>query len=101
MISYTSLFDGALVTVVRLHCSSDLKSVKVFLSVFGSKNEENIFDQLENRRSQLQYEISKKIRMKFCPKISFIRDRSIDKLIHVSSVLNKNQEQKNQEQKKD
>jgi ribosome-binding factor A len=89
MISYSSLFDGALVTVVRVHCSPDLKSAKVFLSIFGSDDESEIFEQLEDRRAQLQHEVSKKVRMKFCPKISFIKDGSIDKLVHVSSVLNK------------
>lgn len=88
MISYASLFDGALVTVVRVHCSPDLKNAKVFLSIFGSDDEDEILDQLKDRRSQLQHEVSKKIRMKFCPKISFIKDGSIDKLVHVSSVLN-------------
>lgn len=89
MISYSSLFEGAIVTVVRVNCSPDLKNAKVFLSIFGSEDEESVFDQLEDRRSQLQHEISKKIRMKFCPRISFIKDGSIDKLVHVSNVLNK------------
>ena len=92
MISYSSLFDGALVTVIRVHCSRDLRNAKVFLSIFGSEDENDILDQLEDRKSQLQHEVSKKIRMKFCPKISFIKDNSIDKLIHVSSVLNKESE---------
>lgn len=92
MISYSSLFDGAIVTVVRVNCSPDLKNAKVFLSIFGSEDEEDIFNQLEDRRSQLQHEVSKKVRMKFCPKISFIKDGSIDKLVHVSNVLNKKQD---------
>ena len=92
MISYASLFNGALVTVVRVDCSPDLKNAKVFLSIFGSEDEEDVFEQLEDRRPQLQHEVSKKIRMKFCPKISFIKDGSIDKLVHVSSVLNKKQD---------
>jgi len=88
MISYASLFNGALVTVVRVDCSPDLKNAKVFLSVFGTDDEDYVFEQLADRRSQLQHEISKKIRMKFCPKIKFVKDGSIEKLVHVSSVLN-------------
>ena len=90
--SYTSLFGGALVTVVRVDCSPDLKNAKVFLSIFGAEDEDEIFDQLDDRRAQLQHEISKKVRMKFCPKISFMKDESIEKLVHVSSILNKKQD---------
>ncbi len=93
--SYSSLFSGALVTLVRVSCSPDLKNAQVFLSVFCSDEsdcESEVFEQLEDRRVQLQHEISKKVRMKFCPRIKFIKDGSIDKLVQVSDVLNKNQD---------
>lgn len=94
MIIYASSFRGALVTVLRVDCSPDLKNAKVFLSVFGTENkeqEEDIFEELESRRAQLQHEIAKKIRMKNCPRLKFYKDGAIDKLVHVSNVLNENQ----------
>ena len=94
MITYSSSFHGALVTVLRVDCSPDLKNAKVYLSIFGTddkEQEDEIFEELESRRAQLQHEISKKIRMKNCPRLKFYKDGAIDKLVHVSNVLNENQ----------
>lgn len=82
-----SYFDGALVTVVRVSASPDLKRAEVFVSVFNGDAEE-VFDLLEDKRPQMQHKISKELPMKSCPKLKFVLGGSIDKMIHITEVLN-------------
>jgi len=84
------LFEGALVSVVRVAASPDLRSAQVFVSVYGGDefSEDLVFDVLDEQRVMIQHKIAKELPMKFCPKLKFILDGSIDKLVHVSEVLN-------------
>lgn len=86
-IGLTSYFDGALVTVVRVSASADLKHADVFVSVYNG-DFEDVLDVLDEKRGQMQHKISKELPMKFCPKLKFVQDGSIEQLVHVSEVLN-------------
>jgi ribosome-binding factor A len=90
-LSMNSLFGGAMVTVVRVECNSDMRIAKVFVSIFGATDEdgiEDVFDALDEQRASIQHKIAKELPMKFCPKLNFVLDDSIDKLVHFSEVLN-------------
>jgi len=84
------LFEGALVSVVRVVSSPDLRNAKVFISVYGGNedSEDIVFDVLDEQRAMIQHKISKELPMKFCPVLKFVLDDSIDKLVHFSEVLN-------------
>lgn len=91
LMSMNSLFEGILVTVVRVHCAPDLRNAQVFISLFNTEGEEDkdfVFDVLEEQRALIQHKIGKELPMKFCPKLRFILDGSIDKLVHVSELIN-------------
>ena len=68
-----------MVTVTRVMVSPDLRSAKVCLSMMVSEDskQENL-NNLQNYAKDFQFEIHKKLRMKFCPKIFFVLDRGIE-----------------------
>lgn len=84
------LFEGALVSVVRISSSPDLRNAQVFVSIYGGPDyaEDLVFDVLKDQRALMQHKIAKELPMKFCPKLKFVLDGSIDKLVHFSEVLN-------------
>jgi len=84
------LFEGALVSVVRVMSSQDLRNAKVYISVYGGDEDsvDLVFDILDEQRAMIQHKIAKELPMKFCPVLKFELDDSIDKLVHVSEVLN-------------
>ncbi len=85
------MFHGALVTLVRVSTSPDLRNAKVYISVFGGAEEgiaDEVIYELEEMRPEIQRKIAKEIRMKFCPKLEFVMDDGIDKLSKVSEILN-------------
>jgi ribosome-binding factor A len=84
------LFEGALVSVVRVMSSQDLRGAEVYISVYGGDeySEDLVFDILDEQRPMIQHKIAKELPMKFCPVLKFVHDDSIDKLVHVSKILN-------------
>lgn len=88
-IEISSLFEGALVSVIRVNAAADLRHAQVFVSVYGG-DADFVFDVLDEKRTQMQHKISKSLPMKFCPKLKFILDGSVDQLIHISEIVNSN-----------
>ncbi len=91
LLSMNSLFNGVMVTLVRVRCARDLRSAELFISLFNTEDDdavEDVFDVLEEKRALLQHQVAKELPMKFCPKLTFTLDGSIDKLVHFSTVLN-------------
>lgn len=84
----SSLFDGALVSLIEAKVSPDLRAAKIFVSVYGG-DERDALDTLEELRPFFQQKIGKELPMKFCPKLKFLVDQSVDRLVHVSEVLKK------------
>lgn len=103
-LSMNSLFGGVMVTLVRVSCARDLRSAEVFISLFNADDEDaidDVFDVLEEKRSLLQHQVAKELPMKFCPKLKFTLDSSIDKLVHFSTILNKTKADRNTNDEQD
>ncbi len=66
-------FDG-LVTVKAIETGRDMKSACVWISVLG--NEEEVLDEIESNKKQIQRFINTKMQTKNVPRLSFKIDRS-------------------------
>ncbi len=58
---------GALITVTRIASSEDLKSVKIFISIFPENKEKEILGILKGKAGELRRYICSQIKMKFLP----------------------------------
>ncbi len=90
LISISFLFNAVMVTVIKVACASDLRSASVYISVYHSNGDfdtESVFDVLEGQRALIQHRIGKELPIKFCPRLKFILDSSIDKMTHFSQLL--------------
>ena len=67
-----------LVTVTEVRMSSDLKVAKAFVLPLGGKNSEESIDKLKEFSFIVRKVLSKKIEMKFLPKILFVKDESFE-----------------------
>ena len=80
---------NGLVSVSRVMANKDLRSAKIFVSVMGTEpdlEEENI-SILQNRSGDIQREVSKHLRMRYCPKLTFILDRSTEQILKIDKIL--------------
>ena len=80
------------ITVTEVRMSPDLKSAKVFVIPLGGKNTEEIVRKLKEFSFIVRKVLSKKIIMKFLPKLFFVEDESFDyaeKIEHLLKQVNK------------
>lgn len=86
--------QGVLVSVVEVDVASDMRSARVFVSVFPDDFKDEVFHELDAIRVDIQKEISKKIRMKFLPKLSWHKDKSVDEIDRIGKILSESQKKK-------
>lgn len=76
------------VTVTGVETSADLRHAKVFVSVLGSaKVRESTLAGLRAAHGRLQDRIAADVRIKRTPQLQFLYDESIDRGMHIESLL--------------
>ena len=66
------------ITVTEVRMSQDLKIAKVFVLPLGGKNSQKIVEKLKEFSFVIRKVLSKKIIMKYLPKLLFVKDESFD-----------------------
>lgn len=78
------------VSVVDIDLSNDFSYAKVFLSVFGSEEvQKSAIEALEEKTSYVRGEVSKRIKIRHTPIISFKLDNSLERGSNISALLDK------------
>ena len=67
--------------------SPDLKTAKVFVLPLGGKNSEEIIEKLKEFSFVVRKVLSKKIIMKFLPKLFFVKDESFDYAEKIENLI--------------
>ena len=67
-----------LITVTEVRMSPDLKSARAFVIPLGGKDSKKTVDLLKEFSYIVRKVLSKKIEMKFLPKVSFVEDKSFE-----------------------
>lgn len=65
----------AIVTITRLEASKDLKSAKIFISIFPENKENEMLDFLKTETGELRKYIGSQIKMKFLPYLELEMDK--------------------------
>ena len=78
------------ITVTEVRMSPDLKNAKAYVIPLGGKDTENIVGILTQFSHLVRKALSKKIDMKFLPKVSFIGDTSFDYAEKIEKLIQKN-----------
>jgi ribosome-binding factor A len=78
----------AAITVTRVEAARNLRSAKVYVSVFGHEHERGaILRQLANKAKELQTLINRDLTLKYTPRLRFELDGSLEKGDHILDVL--------------
>tara|TARA_B100000989_G_scaffold224353_1_gene171778 strand:- start:2625 stop:2990 length:366 start_codon:yes stop_codon:yes gene_type:complete len=75
------------ITVTEVRMGPDLKTAKVFVLPLGGKNSEEIVNILKNFSFVIRKVLSKKITMKFLPKLFFVKDESFDYAEKIENLI--------------
>ena len=78
------------ITVTEVRMSPDLKNAKAYVIPLGGKDTEKTVNVLTEFSYLIRKALSKKIDMKFLPKVSFIGDKSFDYAEKIEKLIQKN-----------
>ncbi|MBS4008252.1 MAG: 30S ribosome-binding factor RbfA [Clostridium sp.] len=77
-----------MISVTDVHLTRDLRHAKVFISVFGSDDEQQeTLSVLSRAVGFVRTEVGRRIRLRHTPQISFLLDKSIAYGAHINRVL--------------
>ena len=83
------------ITVTEVRMSPDLKTAKAFVLPLGGKNANEVIDELKDFSFIVRKVLSKKVTMKFLPKILFVKDESFDYAEKIENLIkNTNRQEK-------
>ena len=78
------------ITVTEVRMSTDLKNAKAYVIPLGGKDIENAVNVLTEFSHLIRKALSKKIDMKFLPKVHFVGDQSFDYAEKIEKLIQKN-----------
>jgi len=78
------------ITVTEVRMSADLKNARAYVIPLGGKNTEKAVDILTEFSPSIRKALSKKVNMKFLPKVSFVSDKSFDYAEKIEKLIQKN-----------
>ena len=79
--------ETSLITVTEVRMSPDLKTAKAFVLPLGGKNATEVIDILKEFSHMVRKVLSKKITMKFLPKLFFVKDESFDYAEKIENLI--------------
>ena len=79
--------DTKEITVTAVRMSQDLKIAKVFVMPLGGKNSQEIVEKLKEFSFVIRKVLSKKIIMKYLPKLLFVKDESFDYAEKIENLI--------------
>ena len=78
------------ITVTEVRMSPDLKNARAYVIPLGGKDSEKIVNVLTEFSHQIRKTLSKKVEMKFLPKVSFVSDKSFDYAEKIEKLIKQN-----------
>ena len=78
------------ITVTEVRMSPDLKNAKAYVIPLGGKDTEKAVSLLTEFSHLIRKALSKKIHMKFLPKVYFVGDKSFDYAEKIEKLIQKN-----------
>ena len=75
------------ITVTEVRMSPDLKTAKIFVMPLGGKDAEDVVAKLKEFSFVIRKVLSKKIVMKFLPKLFFVKDDSFDYAEKIENLI--------------
>ena len=78
------------ITVTEVRMSADLRNARAYVLPLGGKDTDQVVNILTEFSHLVRKALSKKIDMKFLPRISFISDRSFDYAEKIEKLIQKN-----------
>lgn len=86
-----SLFGKSMVTITVVRVSPDLSSARIYLSIFGAPDKNEVLKKIKENSWQVRKELGKRIgkQVRVVPDIDFFIDDSLDEVFKIEKLLKK------------
>ncbi len=83
-------FTSDLLNVTQVRVTKDLKGAKVYVSALGKDAvAKETLEELQEQAHEMQREVMKHLRMKYCPKLQFENDAGVATSQKINDLLSK------------
>ena len=82
-------FKNALVTIVAVKVSPDLGIAKIYLSIFGTQDSNNVIEVIEENKGRIRGTLGKRIgkEVRVIPELVFFDDKTAEEASHIDRIL--------------
>lgn len=78
------------ITIIDVRMSEDLKTAKVYFSIYGSDEEKKkTFEALKRSKGYIKFLLGKRIKLRYMPELNFMLDDSLEKVQRIGEILKK------------
>ena len=93
---------SGILTISRVKMPADLKSARVYITYLGEEaDKKDIQNTLKSEVKFLQGEVAKKLRLRYCPRVTFDWDLGYESSLMVDKILHDLNSPKNEDQSVD
>lgn len=80
---------NAMITVTKVHVTSDLSLARVFLSLFATPDKQKTLDTIRKHTKEIRFELGKKVKnqLRKIPELQFFEDDSLDQIDRIDELL--------------
>jgi ribosome-binding factor A len=84
-----NLFEGALITVTKVHVSKDLAIAKVHLSLFITSDKQVLLDKIRHHGRDIRHNLAQRVhnQLRVIPELQFFLDDSLDYIENIDKLL--------------
>ena len=82
--------DTKSITVTEVRMSPDLKNARAYVIPLGGKDSDKVVNILTEFSPRIRKVLSKKVDMKFSPRVSFVSDKSFDYAEKIEKLIQEN-----------
>lgn len=79
--------NQGMISVTHVDVAGDLRTAKVWLSVYGLQNEKDFLKGLKSAAGWIRRELSAAVKLRQTPQLTFVLDHSIEQGAHINSLL--------------
>ncbi|MEI6122037.1 MAG: 30S ribosome-binding factor RbfA [Bacteroidota bacterium] len=89
IIQAKKIAKNAMITVTEVKVTKDLSVARVYLSLFGIKDKQELMNTIRENQKELRHELGNRLKnqLRVIPSLEFILDDSLDYIAHIDDLL--------------
>ena len=92
---YDETLLGVSVTVSEVSVSADFSNARVYITLLGGGDTDNVLQALNQIAPQLQHRLSKQLTIRRTPRLTFLSDSRFETASRLDEIILKNSEERN------